>query len=1186
MQRYDGQDLSKVNGNCIMMLLMKKCGGMEIMSADIRLVKLRRKAINHRKCPTDNEIDSGDGSSLSMDYFDIISVKSFNSSDSLEDIMDIGNSGSESRDDVSMQSYPLYCSEETLKKHESDKGYGNPFLCSGENNNMPYLSIIQVHITPEVLARVSDFLGKDCIAEFSEDIHLILKDFMDQNNLNMVYRIYQSLSAGDFAVVIRSEFTDTSFYISTLLRKRTIKKMDGSSSVQLVLYKTYTVLSIYNEEIIKNDKETINNNRFVIRCCFTNKYWSEKAQIDCMLDGIWNPKTVKSLRSLNGRYDFSVELTEQEFYRILPVIGFYKGFSYDDAESVKNNMKNKLQDHMPFDIVDYLCFLIENKYLSYVNERYLLQTENNKGVTNVASEIKVIPLKEDDKFLAQVNEEKYNELKDKAELLKIKLLRINSFRKSLNYYFGLLQKLVHLCQTINGLSDTRIYATILMQQLECVLDGMEEYFITMIECEDSEVLNGMEEYLRKSVCALDSYARYIRNNNLQSLQTPNYSLQSNASMEKLLIGYGEFLSELIEGYFQSDFMKNIGDTPRNFLPVLIPALQDGELSIEVMFSDVFLYKQSPQKKLMVVKCSTLQELTDVVGLVAAFFHEIAHQFRYETRKKRNRVLVHYGAYAAFWPLVQKVSKELCQEVGGLNECREIENLLMDAVDALFIKAWESYLKNEDYEKYEEKSLSIFQVYLENMMAFLWNDDNVWDTWLSCKNSFLENLKGESNSTFLLNLENETVQEAILIIEDTKNMYSKERVEDFRVYMNKVINAACYLWKQVYLGHDSMETSADWGKEDSYENLMKCRKMKRADYYRLNLLYTAGMRLLDEGSVNAFIYNIREKFLKDLYDIAVIKWKEQINNPKLRGGGRYLGLDENTEENETEFIDLIRSKMYAMQDLVINNVEYSIDVYREETSDIYMCTMLKLTPFGYLNFMAYNMPTKFGVDVYPEDALRLLTVILSVWATDNKDESVYRHFHSIEESIRKNLDELLAFYEKDLGSVTDTTLRFVLSEKETEYRDDEWYGDMSERTLKIAEECRNLRAEIMDNRLDFSGKEKFLTELLHYQYLCNILIVLINQFSSSQLDQTGYRYVKKDLRDGALLWKNLRTEMKSKQWWKYCEMVGNILNSPYLLYTDKRGEFFDQMIAFLQEMYYQNKIKSGYNMLYPQKGGKH
>lgn len=1160
------------------------------MSADIRLVTLKRKAINNSR-EINYKNDLRDNEAFSMDYFDIIDVKCFSSSDSLENIMDVGNIGSESYDDVSMQSYPLYCSEETLKKYKDDIGYGNPFSCVEKGNIMPYLSIIQVHITPEILARikVTGYSAVDLITRFSDDIHLILKDFMSVNKSNIIFRVYQSLAAGDFAVVVRSEFPDTSFHISTLLRKRTIKKQN-KSAVQLVLYKTYTMLSICNNDCIKDNAKSFNNNRFVIRCCFANKYWSEKNQIDNTLNGIWNPEKISSLRSLNGRYDFSVELTEQEFCRFLPVIGFYKGFAFGNNEKIKLDLKRKINEKKLFDIVDYLCFLIENGYLSYVNERYLLQNKSISVTDNSYSNIEIEPLMEkDEKFLAQVNEEKYYDLRDKSKTLQKKIRMINCFRKGLNYYFSLLQKLVYLCQTINGLSDTRIYSTILLQQLECVLDGINEYIRVMEMTGDSNILDGMEAYLRKSVCALDSFAQYIRNNNLQSLQTPNYCLQSNASMEKLLIGYGEFLSELIEGYGQSFFVKKIGDISSGFLPVLIPALQDGEMSIEVMFSDIYLYSESKQKKLMVVNCSTLQELTDVPDMIAAFFHEIAHQFRYENRKDRNNVLVHYCTYVAFWPLVKRVSKELLHEVKGLNQCKEIEDLLLKAVDVSFAKIWDKYLKSRESEKYEEKALSVFQLYLEDMMALLWSDDNVWDTWLISRDNFLENLRVQNAAGFFLNLEDITVQQAISILINTEKTYKENTHEELKTYMNKAQNAACFLWKLICIDKNPEERESDWEEMDFNENLVQCIELGQKyekDIHYLEMIHLAGRRLAKKGNKYSLINDARTEFLENLYNEMITGWKVHIGNPVLRGGGRFLGIDEEEEENKKEFIELICSKMFELHDTVIENINYAIAIYREETSDIYMCTMLELTPFGYLNFMAYNVPTKLGVNVYEEYILRFLTVILSVWETEDSDENMYKHCHSIEKSIQENLKLLLEFYQKEITyEEIYTSFGDILYGKEMGYTDD-WDIKMSNHLAQIQEGCEMLRSWVLRNESESSEKEKFLEELLHYQYLCNILIDIIEQFCSFELDYTGYQYVKDDLRNGAHEWEILRVEMKSKNWWSYCSLAGEILNSPYLVYTEKKEEILGKMIDFLQEMYYRNKIKCGHKILCPRKGESH
>ena len=57
-------------------------------------------------------------------------------------------------------------------------------------------------------------------------------------------------------------------------------------------------------------------------------------------------------------------------------------------------------------------------------------------------------------------------------------------------------------------------------------------------------------------------------------------------MEKILIGYGEFLKQFMDFYLscglQSDERRAIAD---KYLPVIVPGLHEKEVSVEVMFQE-------------------------------------------------------------------------------------------------------------------------------------------------------------------------------------------------------------------------------------------------------------------------------------------------------------------------------------------------------------------------------------------------------------------------------------------------------------------------------------------------------------------------------------------------------------------------------------------------------------------------
>ena len=200
-------------------------------------------------------------------------------------------------------------------------------------------------------------------------------------------------------------------------------------------------------------------------------------------------------------------------------------------------------------IVKYLKYLMDNNFLSYINERYLVAQDGNVEESssllgNKASlTVYATSVESRKKFLDYKISEMYDLIEEKCKKMRQKVNGIKDYRKNMKHYANLLDKLIKLCYGINGFSDTRIYAAVLLEQLDVVMDSITVYMEMYHQAEEEkeEILYLLEEYIRESVCALDGYAQYIRNNNLQSLQTPNYNIESNMSMEKLLIGYSEFL---------------------------------------------------------------------------------------------------------------------------------------------------------------------------------------------------------------------------------------------------------------------------------------------------------------------------------------------------------------------------------------------------------------------------------------------------------------------------------------------------------------------------------------------------------------------------------------------------------------------------------------------------------------------
>lgn len=178
------------------------------------------------------------------------------------------------------------------------------------------------------------------------------------------------------------------------------------------------------------------------------------------------------------------------------------------------------------------------------------------------------------------------------------------------------------------------------------------------------ILRLIEDYLRESVDALDAFSRYIRNNNLQTLQAPNYNIESNTSMEKILIAFSEYAFMIIEDYIDCNTvcLKREDLPAKRYIPVVVPNLGKKQVSVEVMFPEWNIYrnqdfKNHVQKYLLIVTCPTVKELGNVPIIAASLLHEIAHQFRYESREIRNDSILRYVLMDFFELLSDRIIQE-------------------------------------------------------------------------------------------------------------------------------------------------------------------------------------------------------------------------------------------------------------------------------------------------------------------------------------------------------------------------------------------------------------------------------------------------------------------------------------------------------------------------------------------------
>lgn len=142
---------------------------------DIRLITLKRKNVGRNDRSIGENMIQAKGKQIffATDYFDVMSVEKKQLSDDFTEIMGVCQEERNGNDEISVQSFVLYSgSSRSLTE--------NPFDVSEECKSMnPFLSIIQIHITPEIL-RGLELPEGNLIDIFLNDLDEILTDYYNR----------------------------------------------------------------------------------------------------------------------------------------------------------------------------------------------------------------------------------------------------------------------------------------------------------------------------------------------------------------------------------------------------------------------------------------------------------------------------------------------------------------------------------------------------------------------------------------------------------------------------------------------------------------------------------------------------------------------------------------------------------------------------------------------------------------------------------------------------------------------------------------------------------------------------------------------------------------------------------------------------------------------------------------------
>ncbi len=556
------------------------------------------------------------------DYFDSIMVeKQDQKAATLSECMGILKEAN-TKKGVSHQRFCLYSSEDTK--------------CDifGRMDNFPVLMVIQLFVNPNIY-QASSFDGGEKLSR--KKLIGKLQHFVETHYSasEVIWEIYELLTAGDFAVVIRCEKIHKAYDICTLIRSLRLSVKEGgcADKVGESVFFSYSICGVMDgiDEKEPKKRETLwgkyleSEDQVVVRIKYTQSFRQRLTK-----DARLKKKLLTEGFHLIGRYDHQMSLSPAEFQQIYPLLRQYKlegrGITPDDLTETPVSGKVRI-----------LVAMMAGCYIAQINERLLLKYDEDAYLEGTRSDEWTLVCDNGMPWrtLHKENNRKIEEIKKKVLVLEKATEPYYQSARNLKEYLRLLGRLCRVLREINKLKELRISVANALIQYETLIDSFQYYIDRIPEGKEKVYADIIETNLQYGLRALEIFTRYIRNVNLQAFQTPNYDLQTNMSIEKVLLAYSQFLKPyVIKKEKTSPYIISV-----DLQPLIVPSMGVRDLSVTVPFdSSSSRDDEASPRRLMIVYSPTFSFLCETCFQLSAVFHEIAHQFRYENRRERNQCL--------------------------------------------------------------------------------------------------------------------------------------------------------------------------------------------------------------------------------------------------------------------------------------------------------------------------------------------------------------------------------------------------------------------------------------------------------------------------------------------------------------------------------------------------------------------
>ena len=840
------------------------------------------------------------------------------------------------------------------------------------DHNFPLLTIIQVFINPDIYqAEAFDEGGEISCDNCMEMVRDCIKNRIPQKK-DVHWKLYRLLTEGDFAIIVRSKKIHDAYDISTVVRNICVRVQDKNVGYAFF---TYSISGIIKKKLAGEIDwiQCLNqNDRVAVRICYSHKLANEYDDSDSLQ---MKKKFLSLGKRLLGRYDYQMECTPEEFQMIYPYI---RDFKFEEDVCIPDSISDDTEK------LKVLLWMMRKGYILRINEKILLDYGEDIFLTGKNNDVWGLNCKGQWKSLYDRNHEMICRVKGLAVKTEKLLEPLYQSARNLKEYTRLIGRLCRILHEINQLRELRVSVANLLNQVEIMLGSLETYIENAKNSgyTPKEYANGVEEYLHIGIDALENFTRYIRNINLQTLQTPNYDLQTNVCVEKMFLAYSQFLRFFMDKEKEKSFPYFLNDT---FYPIVIPDMSVIDLSVSVLFDECFpsIENRVDGKKLMVVFSPTFSYLCETCFLIPTAFHELAHYFRYEERKIRNRNVAKYvlklflmsivseildddGEYlTSSEPFVEKIIKDVYDHIENRvfleenEKCglRNLEGRLEDIVGRLC-----SATKHRD-----ESPVSIVRYYVDKTKKCVRCYDLKIIHLLTDLSPILQKdqvLLQDSEKSKLYDIFTEYKEEQERqIIDEIRSLFKKIETDD-RLLQEQIKKFQDGDWdgddagKMAFGIWDKCRECIGAVDKEKLKNLLKylrmingfyseCERKWQNDYSKTDLSYK---ELFDD-----ICQDLYESLLKNLTSFQqeqdeIPAWETMLLEESRVEYLRKMIKIEKKGGIERRLKDILCH--YTKVD-IHEFVHGKIDIYREVTSDLFMCSIMRLESFGYLVIVAEN-----------------------------------------------------------------------------------------------------------------------------------------------------------------------------------------------------------------------------------------